>query len=84
MKKINFFLVVALAIVTLGSCSSRLSEEEINKKVDEQFEAGKAALTAELDAACEATLLQTAEAKANVMADSIIAAPAAEPMPAGK
>lgn len=82
MKKINFFLVVALAVFTLASCNSRMSEEEINAKVDEQFEAGKAALEAELDAACEATLVQIAEGKANMMADSIIALSAT--MPAGK
>lgn len=79
MKKIHFFLAIALTVFALASCNSSMSEEEINQKVDEQFEAGKAALEAELDAACDATLQQMADAKANMMADSIVALPATLP-----
>ena len=72
MKKVNFFLIMTLAVFTLASCNSRMSEEEINQKVDADFEALKPGLEQELDALCETSLVPMAEGLANSMADSLI------------
>lgn len=63
MNKIKQFALFAAGALVLASCGSKMSEEEIAKKVDEQFAAQEAQLAAQAETVCNETFAARVTAK---------------------
>ena len=83
MTRIKQFALIIAGACMLASCGSKMSEEEMTKKVDDQFNTQLEALTATAEQACQETFAAQVALKADALvAEKADAAAAAIPAPA--
>lgn len=76
MTRIKQFALIVAGACMLASCGSSMSEEEMAKKVDEQYNAQLEALTAAADQTCQETFAAQVALKADAIVAERMAAPA--------